>query len=58
LKSNQVERGTKFVFFLKRKTFQEVLKPFIFEIELLLLKKGLFESKEGRIILKMCLVGS
>jgi hypothetical protein len=34
------------------------LKPFSFEIETLLLKRRLFETIEGRAILKMHLVGS
>ena len=34
-------------FFKKRKTLQEVLKPFSFDIELLLLREGLFQQKGG-----------
>jgi len=41
----------------KKTFFKKVLKLFSFEIDSLLLKKRLFQPKEGMAILKMCLVG-
>jgi len=48
-----LKKELKLLSFEKGRPFKKFLKPFSFEIELLLLKKGVFQPKEGRAILKM-----